>query len=77
MSETIAPPPEKPTARRRALPWLSPKPETRAMQIGVLATVLLHLLMYLGLRHSFWMHPTPNRSHPHVAPPLRHPDRPE
>jgi hypothetical protein len=63
MSPNLAPPPPGPAkskTRRPFAPWLSEKPETRSVQIGVLATILVHLLfllfaprMFLGARtHS-------------------------
>ena len=50
MSQDLAPPPPGPPtskSRRRLAPWLSEKPETRSIQIGVLGTLLIHLLLLL------------------------------
>lgn len=44
----IQPPPtpaKPPSKRRAARPWLSANPETRAVQIGVVATIAVHVLL--------------------------------
>ncbi len=54
MTQTSAPPPADSTARRRrVVPWLSSRPDTRAIQIGVLGTVLIHLLLILLVPRLF------------------------
>jgi hypothetical protein len=66
MSQDLAPPPRGPVKsknRRRLAPWLSDKPETRSVQIGVLGTVLIHLLLLLFAPRMF------KASRAHAAPP--------
>src|SRR5215216_5856986 len=47
MSPPVLTPPEHPGKNRRPLVRLSQNPETRSVQIGVVGTVLLHLLILL------------------------------
>jgi len=50
MSQDLAPPPSGPVKskkQRRLVPWLSDQPEARSVQIGVAATVLVHLILLL------------------------------
>ena len=46
MSSTLSAPPERP-ARRLAVPRFSSDPEVRSVQVGVVATVIIHLLLLL------------------------------
>jgi hypothetical protein len=47
MSPSVLPPPQAPDQPRRPLVRLSANPDTRSVQIGVLGTILLHLLLFL------------------------------
>ncbi len=47
MTSSVLPPPVASPKKRRALPRLSEDPETRSIQIGVLGTLLVHLLLFL------------------------------
>lgn len=75
MSPIAAPPPppsvDQPRRKRRGFAineWLSEKPETRSIQIGVLATILVHLLLLLIV--PYWFKPEPftsrGRQHTHT-----------
>src|SRR5688572_7124807 len=46
MSTILTPPPTPSADRRRPLARLSDNPETRSVQIGVLGTILVHLLLF-------------------------------
>lgn len=69
MSQTLAPPPApaRPSRRRRR-PWLSEKPETRAIQIGVLGTILIHLILLLLAPNIFRLDQVRSLGRPHVTP---------
>ena len=49
MSPEIAPPPDRTAARKRRgfSPWVSDTPEGRSVQIGVMGTLLVHLIFLL------------------------------
>lgn len=49
-------PPAKPT-RRSGLPRFSDNPETRSVQIGVLGTILLHVLLFVGVPYLLRFQP--------------------
>ena len=70
MTQTLVPPPA-PAAppRRRRRPWLSDKPDTRAVQIGVLGTILIHLILLLLAPHLFRL----DQAHTIVRPRTPHP----
>lgn len=51
MSPTLSPPPERPR-RHFAVPRLSADPEKRSVQVGLLATILIHVLLILLLPKS-------------------------
>src|ERR1022692_1679310 len=70
MTQTFAPPPGPPKSseRRRAIPWLSKKPETRAVQIGVLGTILIHLLLILTAPRLFRFQQVSKGTRSHVTP---------
>jgi len=57
MSPSVAPP-SKPPAPRRPLVRLSTNPETRSVQIGLLGTILLHVLLFLLAPFLFRLAPT-------------------
>src|SRR5882724_4086634 len=47
MSSTLSAPPERPARRRQArVPRFSQDPEVRSVQIGLLATLLFHFLLF-------------------------------
>ena len=48
MPPTLAPPPQRRPARRR---WRTPGPESRSIQIGIVGTILVHLLLLLLAPH--------------------------
>jgi hypothetical protein len=49
MSSTLTAPPGRPRRRLAAVPRFSKDPEVRSVQIGVLATIIVHLLLLLWL----------------------------
>jgi hypothetical protein len=55
MSATLSPPPAAP---RRVLPRLSSNPETRSVQIGVIGTLVLHLLLFVAAPYFLTVGPT-------------------
>src|SRR4051812_43511612 len=65
MSSSVLPPPQKSERPRRPLVHLSKDPETRSVQIGLLGTILLHVLLFLLAPFIFRLPP----SHPLVTPP--------
>lgn len=74
MSPVAEPPPlpiETPRRKRRPFAigeWLSEKPERRSVQVGVLATILIHILLLLLA--PYWFRPEPftprKRTHTHT-----------
>lgn len=66
MTQLPSPPVERP--RRLPAPRLSADPDTRSIQIGILGTILVHVLLFLVTPHMLQLEPT------HVigrAPPAR------
>lgn len=87
MRQTVANPSpasaSKPGSRRRS--WLSPKPETRSIQIGILGTILIHLLLLLlaprllrteSISSIVRPHARPNQFNIEIQPDLFTPPKP-
>ena len=72
MSPKLETPPSASASPRRrrplALPWLSPQPEKRAIQIGVLGTILIHLLLLWLAPHFLSMPPPKAALRKHAVP---------
>jgi hypothetical protein len=66
MSPTLSPPPV-PSGARRRVPRLSQDPETRSVQIGLLGTILVHLLLFLVVPHLLRFDPPPPGARPSPA----------
>jgi hypothetical protein len=69
MNPTLEPPPAAPPRRRRVLYFrLSEDSNTRAIQIGVIGTVLIHLLILLLAPRFLQVQLPAGKSRPHAAP---------
>ena len=71
MSQTLSSPPtdpKPPARRRRAFPWLSERPETRSVQIGVAGTILVHLILFLLAPRLLRVDQVRSLTRPHLSP---------
>jgi hypothetical protein len=69
MNPTLEPPPAAPPRRRRVLYFrLSEDSDTRAIQIGVIGTLLIHLLILLLAPRFFLVRLPPGKGRPPAAP---------